>query len=163
MAKLNLSSVAEVQLVCILQELLANVRKHAHTRKVDVSMSRIKENGKDWISLQVIDDGIGLSGQRSKHSFGLNTMQERANSVGGALELQSPPGKGTVVACRLPCLETERLKESQIISTQKEKSFMPELGPSNECSRMGFTGLYHFDPDGAWHAAGIMEPAPLWK
>jgi nitrate/nitrite-specific signal transduction histidine kinase len=124
--ELKLSSIAEVQLVCILQESLANVRKHAHARKVDVSLSRIKENGKDWISLQVIDDGIGLSDQRSKHSFGLNTMQERANSVGGALELQSPPGKGTVVACRLPCLETERLKENQIISTQKEKTLMPE-------------------------------------
>jgi len=114
--ELKLSSIAEVQLVCILQESLANVRKHAHAHKVDVSLSRMKENGKDWISLQVLDDGIGLTGQRSKHSFGLNTMQERARSVGGALELQSPPGKGTLVACRLPCLETERLKESQIIS-----------------------------------------------
>jgi nitrate/nitrite-specific signal transduction histidine kinase len=100
--ELKLSSIAEVQLVCILQ--------------VDVSLSRMKENGKDWISLQVLDDGIGLTGQRSKHSFGLNTMQERASSVGGVLELQSPPGQGTLVACRLPCLETERLKESQIIS-----------------------------------------------
>ncbi len=114
--ELKLSSIAEVQLVCILQESLANVRKHAHARKVDVFLARLKENGKDWISLQVIDDGIGLTGRHSKHSFGLNTMQERASSVGGALELQSPPGKGTAVACRLPCLETERLKESQIIS-----------------------------------------------
>jgi nitrate/nitrite-specific signal transduction histidine kinase len=113
---LKLSSIAEVQLVCILQESLANVRKHAHARNVQVFLSRMNENGKDWISLQVLDDGIGLTGQHSKHSFGLNTMQERAGSVGGTLELQSPPGKGTLVACRLPCLETERLKERQIIS-----------------------------------------------
>jgi nitrate/nitrite-specific signal transduction histidine kinase len=126
--ELNLSSIAEVQLVCILQESLANVRKHAHAQKVDVFLSRIKENGKDWINLQVIDDGIGLTDHRSKHSFGLNTMQERANSVGGALELQSPPGKGTAVACRLPCLETERLKESHIIFTQKENLILHESG-----------------------------------
>jgi signal transduction histidine kinase len=126
--ELKLSSIAEVQLVCILQESLANVRKHAHARKVDVLLSPMKENGKDWISLQVIDDGIGLTDQHSKHSFGLNTMQERANSVGGALELNSPPGKGTTVACRLPCLETERLKENQIISTQK-KVILHESGP----------------------------------
>jgi len=126
--ELNLSSIAEVQLVCILQEALANVRKHAHARKVDVFLSRIKENGKECISLQVIDDGIGLTDQHLKHSFGLNTMQERANSVGGALKLHSPPGKGTAVACRLPCLETERLKESQIISTQKEKYILHESG-----------------------------------
>jgi signal transduction histidine kinase len=127
--ELNLSSIAEVQLVCILQEALANVRKHAHAKKVDVFLKRKKENGEEWISLQVIDDGIGLTDQRSKHSFGLNTMQERANSVGGTLELKSPPGKGTAVVCRLPCLETERLKESQIISTQREKYILPESGP----------------------------------
>ncbi len=56
-------------------------------------------------------------------------MQERANSVGGALELQSPPGKGTAVACRLPCLETEKLKENQSIAIQKEKLLMHESGP----------------------------------
>jgi signal transduction histidine kinase len=126
--ELKLSSIAEVQLVCILQESLANVRKHAHARKVDVFLARMKENGKDWISLQVIDDGIGLTGRHSTHSFGLNTMQERASSVGGAVELHSPPGKGTAVACRLPCLETERLNESQIISTQKEQYTLHESG-----------------------------------
>jgi nitrate/nitrite-specific signal transduction histidine kinase len=126
--ELKLSSIAEVQLVCILQESLANVRKHAHARKVDVFLSRMKENGKDWISLQVMDDGIGLTDRHSKHSFGLNTMQERASSVGGALELLSPLGKGTSVACRLPCLETERLKESRIISTQKELNPLHESG-----------------------------------
>ena len=126
--ELRLSSIAEVQLVCILQELLANVRKHAHAQKVEVFLSRVNENGKNWISFQVIDDGIGLTDQRSKHSFGLNTMQERANSVGGVLELRSLYGKGTAVACRLPCLETERIKESQIISIQKEKYILHEPG-----------------------------------
>lgn len=126
--ELKLSSIAEVQLVCILQESLANVRKHAHAQKVDVHLSRIKENGKDWINLQVIDDGIGLTDQRSKHSFGLNTMQERAISVGGVLELKSAPGKGTAVVCHLPCLETENLKESQIISAQKDKFMLHETG-----------------------------------
>ncbi|MGD0876563.1 MAG: GAF domain-containing sensor histidine kinase [Anaerolineales bacterium] len=126
--KLDLSSIAEVQLVCILQEALANVRKHAHAQKVEVFLLRKKESGKEWISLQVIDDGIGLTGQRSKHSFGLNTMQERANSVGGALELKSPPGKGTAVVCRLPCLQTERLKESQIISAKNGKFVLHDSG-----------------------------------
>jgi len=108
----HISSVAEVQLVCILQEALANVRKHAHARQVKVELFR-EVNGKEYLCLEVNDDGIGLTQQPSNHSFGLKTMAERANSVGGMLELHSDPGNGTTVACRLPCLETEVLNKSQ--------------------------------------------------
>jgi signal transduction histidine kinase len=110
--KFHLSSIAEVQLVCILQEALANVRKHAHARLVKVELSR-EVNGQEYISLQVQDDGIGLTQQPSKHSFGLKTMSERAASVGGVMDLHSAPGEGTTVTCRLPCLEAETGKKSQ--------------------------------------------------
>jgi signal transduction histidine kinase len=111
----HLSSIAEVQLVCILQEALANVRKHAHARQVQVELSR-EVDGKDFLCLRVIDDGVGLAHQPSNHSFGLKTMTERASSVGGMLELRSTPGNGTIVDCRLPCLETEVLNKSKPLS-----------------------------------------------
>ncbi len=120
--EVNLSSIAEVQLVCILQEALANVRKHAHARQVMVRLSCREEKGREFIHMQVNDDGIGLADQPSKHSFGLKTMQERANSVGGSLEFNSTPGKGMTVICRLPCLETERLKKNQALFTQEKIS-----------------------------------------
>ncbi len=121
----HLSSIAEVQLVCILQEALANVRKHAHAQQVNVRLSRMEENSKEYLDMQVNDDGIGLTERPSKHSFGLKTMQERAKSVGGTLEFNSIPRKGTVVVCRLPCLETESLKKNHTFFSQKDKISIP--------------------------------------
>jgi len=98
---LYLSSVAEVQLVCILQETLANVRKHAHARCVMVHMTRVG----DQIYLKISDDGIGFVEHSSKRSFGLQTMRERAKSVEGSLMLHStegevPPLYVSFLACR---------------------------------------------------------------
>jgi two-component system nitrate/nitrite sensor histidine kinase NarX len=108
---LQLSSIAEVQLVCILQEALANVRKHAQAKNVNVKLSSLV-NGHDYVNLEVRDDGIGIKRKASKHSFGLKTMAERASSVGGELKLTSSLGKGTTVTCHLPCLEAESLNRS---------------------------------------------------
>jgi signal transduction histidine kinase len=118
---LNLSSIAEVQLVCILQEALANVRKHAHAHRVNVVISRLIKNSREFIKLQVIDDGVGIVDQISKHSFGIKTMQERANTVGGSMEMNSFPGKGTKVTCLLPCLAVERVKENRSLFSKEDK------------------------------------------
>jgi signal transduction histidine kinase len=119
--ELNLSSIAEVQLVCILQEALANVRKHAHAHRVNVVISRLIKNSREFIKLQVIDDGVGIVDQISKHSFGIKTMQERANTVGGSMEMNSFPGKGTKVTCLLPCLAVERVKENRSLFSKEDK------------------------------------------
>jgi nitrate/nitrite-specific signal transduction histidine kinase len=114
---LNLASIAEVQLICILQETLANVRKHAEATRVKVKLS--KENGEETkqVCMEVIDDGIGFTAGGSKRSFGLQTMRERASSVGGTLEIHSSPGKGTSIVCRLPCLQPEQTqKHSPVLS-----------------------------------------------
>lgn len=100
----NLSPLAEVQLVRIVQEALTNVRKHAHATRVDVNLSR--DNG--GLALIIDDDGRGLdkdavSGTNgSAHNFGLQTMVERAESVGGALKIHSEPQRGTTVRLWMP-------------------------------------------------------------
>ncbi|MEW6717346.1 MAG: histidine kinase [Chloroflexota bacterium] len=113
--ELNLSSLAEVQLVCILQEALTNVRKHANAKKVEILLTKEKENEGDYIRFKVWDDGIGFASCDSKRSFGLQTMRERAHSVGGKLIVQSTPGKGTRVECRLPCLQQENIRKQTIV------------------------------------------------
>ena len=112
---LNLSSIAEVQLVCILQEALTNIRKHAEASQVSVSVS--EENGMeaDYISVSILDDGIGFTLSESKRSFGLQTMHERAHSVNGSLLVESIPGKGTRVWCKLPCLPQEKLGKKSVL------------------------------------------------
>jgi signal transduction histidine kinase len=113
---LNISSIAEVQLVCILQEALTNVRKHAQASRVEVAITRENHRNASLIHLQIIDDGIGFVLTGPKRNFGLQTMRERAESVGGRLIINSGHGNGTRIECRLPCLQQERLhKQSMVI------------------------------------------------
>jgi nitrate/nitrite-specific signal transduction histidine kinase len=112
---LNLSSVAEVQLVCILQEALTNVRKHAQADRVDVVISRGHQGDIDVIRMQIVDNGVGFAGAGSKRNFGLQTMHERAESVHGDLVIKSNLGKGTTIECRLPCLQEERLPRQSVV------------------------------------------------
>ncbi|HEX7588470.1 MAG TPA: GAF domain-containing sensor histidine kinase, partial [Anaerolineae bacterium] len=70
----HFSPLAETQLVRIVQEALANVRKHSHARRVQVSLSPFDHS----IRVMVKDDGIGFAaGDRTKNHFGLQTMHER--------------------------------------------------------------------------------------
>lgn len=107
---INLSSVAEVQLVCILQEALTNVRKHAHAGHISVLICNIADD----ILMKVEDDGVGFMMHSSKLSFGLQTMRERAQGAGGSCAIHSVPGQGTEVECRFPCLQPEKLVQHSV-------------------------------------------------
>src|SRR5690606_1600668 len=94
----NLSPIGETQLVCIVQEALANVRKHAKARCVELRLSA--NDGR--LDVSVIDDGVGFVPQSTRGHFGLETMRERSQSAGGELAVDSTPGKGTTIAFWLP-------------------------------------------------------------
>ncbi|HEX8968925.1 MAG TPA: GAF domain-containing protein [Chloroflexota bacterium] len=99
-----LSPSAELQLLRIVQEALANVRKHAGAARVQI---RLVETSRT-VEAVVEDDGRGFDPRRARGSddalphFGLATMRERAESVGGTLEIDSSPTQGTRVIARLP-------------------------------------------------------------
>ncbi len=112
---LNLSSVAEVQLVCILQEALTNVRKHARASHVEVKIIKEVIDNTDQIHLCIIDDGIGFVLTGSKRSFGLRTMRERAEGVGGTLNIESNPGVNTHIDCRFPCIQHEKFQKQSVV------------------------------------------------
>lgn len=97
---LPLSPIAETQLVRIVQEALANVRKHAQAHHAQVRLAA--RSG--CLCVTVADDGIGFDGQAVRSHFGLQTMRERAQSVGGGLTIASQPGEGTQVELWLPLL-----------------------------------------------------------
>ena len=87
-----------------LQEALANVRRHARARRVDITVE--KQDG--WITLDVVDDGQGFEVPprlglfvRERH-YGLAGLAERVQSVGGTLRVESTPGRGTRVRVRVP-------------------------------------------------------------
>jgi nitrate/nitrite-specific signal transduction histidine kinase len=100
-----LQPMAELQLLRIIQEALANVRKHAGARQVEVCIASASDG---MLEAAISDDGRGFDpaharpeGDRQPH-FGLSTMRERAESVGGSLDVLSAPGEGTRVIVRLP-------------------------------------------------------------
>ena len=111
---LDLASIAEVQLICIVQEALANVRKHAKASRVNIRLSKCSRKGVDFVCVEVNDNGVGFTLKGSKRSFGLQTMRERAASVGGSLDLKSSPNLGTTITCSLPCLKPEQLQEQSV-------------------------------------------------
>lgn len=115
--ELNLSSLAEVQLVCILQEALTNVRKHAGAETVQVSLSQRRLPDGDWIEMTIQDDGAGFTQVDQKRSFGLQIMRERAHNIGGALEVLSFPGQGTRVECSIPCLHRQPMPAAALEET----------------------------------------------
>lgn len=97
-----LDPLQEVQVLRIIQEALTNVRKHANARRVQVRLG-CSEQG---FHARVRDDGVGFDAARSRRPgrpcFGLQTMQERAESVGGLLSIDSTPGAGTEVSVTVP-------------------------------------------------------------
>jgi signal transduction histidine kinase len=80
----------------IVQEALHNALRHARAEHVTVRMA--SENG--HLLLEVSDDGVGFDPDaaelRSKH-LGLTSMEERAEQLGGRLEIRSARGSGTTV------------------------------------------------------------------
>ena len=98
----RLGGTGEVQLMRIIQEALANVRKHAGASQARISVAEI-----DGVVEAVVEDnGAGFEPGALARSafprFGLATMRERAEAVGGTLAVESTPGSGTRVIARLP-------------------------------------------------------------
>ncbi len=98
----------EEQVLRIIQEAMTNARKHAHAARVEVVFSLVG----DQVQLCIADDGVGFapdltgSGKPvrfldSAH-FGLDIMRERAEQIGGRLEIRSAPGEGTRILATLP-------------------------------------------------------------
>jgi two-component system, NarL family, sensor kinase len=98
---LRVSAAVETALFRILQEALANARKHADASRVDVTLRR---EG-DWLVLEVRDVGRGLPAGAAAldgRGLGLSSMRDRARLLGGICTVRSQPGEGTLVQARLP-------------------------------------------------------------
>jgi PAS domain S-box-containing protein len=96
----------EVQLLLfrILRELLMNIVKHAGTKKAYIAIRDLGTN----LRITVKDDGIGFDMSRMDHvhklagSFGLMSIRERMNYMGGFLEIEAKKGQGTRVHLVVP-------------------------------------------------------------
>jgi signal transduction histidine kinase len=84
----------ESALFRIAQEALTNVARHTHAKTVTLTLERA-DGGAQLI---IADDGAGFDPARdAPRGWGMITMRERAESVGGRMRVESAPGKGTRV------------------------------------------------------------------
>ena len=103
-AERRLTSDAELGLFRIAQEALSNVEHHSKATEVLVTMTF----GEHKAGLAINDNGVGfnapplLEGLSVSGQLGLLGMQERAELLGGKLEIQSGPGKGTTISVTIP-------------------------------------------------------------
>jgi signal transduction histidine kinase len=104
----ELSPVAELQVLRIAQESMTNVRRHAEANELEV---RLEKSG-DAVELIIKDDGKGFSLAEIEESppgyHGLDIIKERAESLGGDLNISTALGEGTALMVSLP-LEKVRL------------------------------------------------------
>ena len=104
---------AETHLYRIAQEALNNIYKHANAKNVSVILERA---GGDVV-LIIEDNGAGIGNvepqkQRSQgRGLGLAGMRERAELIGGALEIESEVGKGTTIYVRIPVYGDKRMQK----------------------------------------------------
>ena len=98
----------ETGLYRIIREAIANVRKHANSQRISVSLT----SNIDWLKVEVKDWGIGfnpsISGLWGRKGTGLLSMRKRAELLKGKCIIESSPGRGTIVRVEIPSGEWKR-------------------------------------------------------
>jgi two-component system sensor histidine kinase UhpB len=104
----------ELSFYHVAQEALNNMAHHSHARCVQVLLRQEANR----LTLEVQDDGVGFNPNVMRagraRGFGLASMRERLDLVGGDLVIESRPGSGTCVYARAPVSAVPGLKESLI-------------------------------------------------
>lgn len=101
---------ARILLFLAVRELLINVAKHAQARHAKVVITKAE----DWLRIQVEDDGVGFDVAKSRAAgFGLFSIRERLDHIGGHLKVKSKPGHGTKVTLTIPLMPEDKMAESQ--------------------------------------------------
>ncbi len=93
----------EATLYYVASEALTNVTKYAHATSVSIAL----RTNEAHTSLEISDDGIG--GVDETRGSGVRGLRDRVAAVDGTLEIFSPPGGGTRLACDIPLSGTTRL------------------------------------------------------
>ncbi len=114
-AERKMSSLSEVTVFRVLQEAISNIQRHAQAKSGTVTL----EFDEDSLLLEVKDDGIGfqpperLGEYVSKSKLGIIGMEQRILSIGGEMDVDSSPGRGTKIWASIPYGESAQVVEGQ--------------------------------------------------
>jgi ligand-binding sensor domain-containing protein len=97
---------SEYQVLRIVREAVSNAVKHSDATELHVALKQ--QNRVVRITIQ--DDGRGFTRDAAADPghYGIIGMQERASQIGGALDLVTQPGSGTIITLTLPALELKK-------------------------------------------------------
>lgn len=123
-----------VALFQAVRELLFNVVKHAGTDHAALRMSRVDD---DRVRIVVSDDGAGFDPARcqsdtSARGFGLFNIRERLESLGGSLDVESGPGKGTRVTLLVPTRPDESEADAAEVDDAGSAAWEEPAGAAGE-------------------------------
>lgn len=91
----------EITVYRIVQELVGNTLKHAKATELSIDVTRTPGR----LSVIVADNGVGFDTSAASEGMGLANVRKRAAAIGGAITIDSTPGKGTTVSVEGPVLE----------------------------------------------------------
>ena len=94
----DLQPLATVEILRIVQESLNNVKKHSGADQIEVKYESTPEN----VKVIIRDNGKGFVPSAVKGQHGLTVMKERAEAIGGTLDVISYPGRGTSIEIVVP-------------------------------------------------------------
>lgn len=102
----TLSPAIEASIALVLREAITNIHRHARATKASVRF----QPGTELFQMCISDNGCG---GLAAHGNGVSGMRERVNALGGSLQIDSPPRKGTTLTVRVPlpakgCLDAEQ-------------------------------------------------------
>jgi PAS domain S-box-containing protein len=91
-----------VQVLRVIQEALTNARRHGRARAIEV----VIEQTENHVHISITDDGCGFNPGEARQGkgdhFGLASMSERMQQIGGSVQIESGHGTGTVVRLYVP-------------------------------------------------------------
>jgi two-component system sensor histidine kinase UhpB len=97
----GLGELAETTIYRIVQESLSNAVRHGKAGTIAIAIGRAGASGVDELTVEVADDGQGLT-ESSSPGYGLLGMRERVRASGGRLTIANRPGGGVAVTAALP-------------------------------------------------------------
>ena len=92
-----------VALFAAVRELLLNVAKHSGAKNAEVRMERRN----DQVHLTVRDHGAGFDAGAEHENFGMLSIRERMDMLGGGMMVETAPGKGVLVELAAPLTSVE--------------------------------------------------------
>lgn len=95
----SLTPAARRLVVLAASSLVSNVLRHAGAQRAVVTLEAPDAS---QLTVDVVDDGAGFTPSRAAEGFGLSSLRERAERLGGRLLVESAPGDGTAVSLQIP-------------------------------------------------------------